>query len=76
MEKNVKIEVVETFKFAHRGVEVVEYTKGSVVEVEQECADIAVREKWAKLAGKNKGAAPENKDAGAAAENKGAAAAE
>lgn len=68
-EKKVAIEVVETFKFAHRGCDVVEYEKGAVVEVEAECAEIALREKWAKPAKAQK-TAPENKDAGAAPENK------
>lgn len=69
-EKGVTIEVIEGFKFAHRGVEVREYSKGETVEVEAECAEIAIREKWAKP-GKARKEAPENKDAGAPPENKG-----
>lgn len=57
-QKKVTIEVVKGFKFAHRGCEVVDYTKGQTVEVEQECADLAISEKWAKASK----AAPETKE--------------
>lgn len=65
-EKKVTIEVVESFKYAYRGCEVVEFTKGEVVEVSEEVADLAKAQKWAK----GSKAAPENKDAGNAPENK------
>ena len=49
----VSIEVVEAFKFAHRGCDVVEYPVG-VMDVEPEVAELAIREKWAKKASKPK----------------------
>ena len=67
-QKKVIIEIIETFKFAYRGCEVVEYVKGDVVEVSEEVAELAKAEKWAKATKKE---APENKDAGNAPENKG-----
>lgn len=66
-QKKVTIEVLEGFKYAYRGCEVVEYQKGDVVEVSEECADLAKAQKWAKASK----AAPENKDAVRAPENKG-----
>lgn len=41
------IEVKKDFKFAERGIEVLEYVKGRVVSVSDECAGIAIAEKWA-----------------------------
>lgn len=67
-QKKVTIEVVESFKYAYRGCDVVEYKKGAVVEVSEEVAELAKAEKWAKATKKE---APENKDAGNAPENKG-----
>lgn len=60
------IEIIKDFRFAHRGVEVVEYHSGDVVEVSERCAEIALDEKWAKWAklpkaNKAHAAAPENK---------------
>lgn len=66
-EKKVTIKIVKDFRYAHGGHRVVEYKKGEIVEVEPECAEVALEEKWAE---KSKAAAPENKDAGAAPENK------
>lgn len=66
-EKKVTLKVVKDFRFAHGGHRVVEYKKGEIVEVEPECAEVALEEKWAE---KSKAAAPENKDAGTAPENK------
>ena len=43
------IKVTHNFKFAERGVEVLEFTAGETVEVSDECAEVAVTEKWAKL---------------------------
>ena len=65
--KKVTIEVVESFKYAYRGCDVVEYQKGEVVEVSEEVAELAKAEKWAKATKKE---APENKDSGNAPENK------
>ena len=67
-EKKVIIEVIEPFKYAYRGCDVVDYAKGDVVEVSEEVAELAKAEKWARLTKKG---APENKDAGNAPENKG-----
>lgn len=69
-EKMVSIEVVKSFRFAHRGCDVVEYHAGDAVNVSEECAGIAIGEKWAKPAGKAKKEAPENKNAGNAPESK------
>lgn len=57
------IEIIKDFRFAHRGVEIIEYHAGDVVEVSERCAEIALDEKWAKLPKANKAhaAAPENK---------------
>jgi hypothetical protein len=73
-EKKITIEVVKTFKFAHRGCDVVEYPAGETVEVSERCAEVALGEKWARpvKSGKAKAEAPENKDAGATPENKAA----
>lgn len=59
-QKKVTIEVVEDFKFAYRGGEVVEYKKGAVVEVDEEVAALAKSEKWAKA---SKAAPETNEDA-------------
>lgn len=49
-----KIKVLSDFKFAERGVEVIEYTAGvEVVEVSEECAKVAFAEKWAEPADEN-----------------------
>lgn len=71
--EGVTLTILESFKFAHRGVEVREYTKGEKVETDDpELVTVATDNKWAK-AEKAKGAAPENKDAASQkAENKGA----
>lgn len=74
-EKKVEIEVERSFKFAHRGCDVVEYRAGETVEVSERCAEVAIAEKWAKPASGKQGAkararAPENKNAGDAPENK------
>lgn len=53
MSEKVSIEVVEAFKFAHRGCDVVEYPIG-LADVEPEVAELAIREKWAKKAVKPK----------------------
>ena len=66
-EKKITLKVVKDFRFAHGGHRVVEYKKGEIVEVEADCAEVALEEKWAE---KSKAAAPENKDAVAAPENK------
>lgn len=49
-----QIEVIKDFKFAHRGVEVVEYQVGEVVEVSDRCAEVALAEKWARQPKSNK----------------------
>lgn len=54
------IEVIKDFSFAHRGVEVVSYHAGDVVEVSDRCAEVALAEKWAKQPKASK-AAPETK---------------
>lgn len=69
-EKKVAIEVVQDFRFAHRGCDVVDYRKGETVEVSERCAEVALEEKWAKPVGKAKKVATENKDADSAPENK------
>ncbi len=44
--KNVII--TQDFKFAERGIEVIEYTASpDVIEVSDECAEVALIEKWA-----------------------------
>ncbi len=64
-----KIKILQDFKFAHRGVEVVEYAKDTEIETEDdELIEISVGNGWAALADGNKqkpkkGGAPENKDA-------------
>lgn len=45
-----KIKILADFRFAERGVEVVEYAAGDVAEVSDECADVAITEKWAEAA--------------------------
>ena len=47
-----KIEFTEDYRFAHRGVEVVEYTKGQVVDASDELADSAKKDKVAKSSNK------------------------
>ena len=49
-EKYITVEVMRDFKFAYRGCDVVAYGKGQIVEVNEECAEIAMREKWIKPA--------------------------
>ena len=76
----VKLDVLQDFKWAHRGVEVVEYAKGDTIETDDEdLIEVATDDanKWASVAGdgkkKAKAGAPENKDAaGKVEENKAA----
>lgn len=68
-DKKITIEVIKDFKFAHRGCDVVEYSKGETVDVSEECAAIALDEKWAKKPGGKK-QIPENKAVTGAPENK------
>lgn len=58
-----QIEVTKDFSFAHRGVDVVDYRAGDVVEVSDRCAEVALAEKWAKQPRANKAhaSAPETK---------------
>jgi len=65
----MKLKIKSTFLFAHRGVEVREYSEGSVVEADDpELIAVATSEGWAAPAdqpeGKAKKAAPENKAKG------------
>jgi hypothetical protein len=47
----MRLQITETFKFAHRGVEVREYQAGDTVDTDdQELIDISTREGWAKVA--------------------------
>lgn len=69
--------VLKDFKFAHRGIEVEEFTAGpGLVEMTDECAELAMGEGWAERSGEQSSAgadalaggkakpdAPENKDA-------------
>jgi hypothetical protein len=59
----IKLQILRTFLFAHRGCDVVEYVKGQ--EIETDDADLiqtCKAEGWARPpGGKNKGDAPENK---------------
>jgi len=70
----VKLDVLQDFKWAHRGVEVVEYAKGDTIETDDEdLIEVATDDanKWAARAKKAKAGAPENKDAaGKVEENK------
>lgn len=66
----VKLDVLQDFKWAHRGVEVVEYAKGDTIETDgEDLIEVATDEanKWAAVAGggkrKARAGAPENKDA-------------
>lgn len=44
----MRYKILQSFKFAHRGVEVTEYAKGDEVDVEDpEFGTVAVREGWA-----------------------------
>lgn len=57
-EKTVLVIVCQSFKFAHRGCDVVEYkVAAEPQEVPEEVAKLAITEKWAKLPVKAKGAA-------------------
>ena len=71
-----KLEALQDFKWAHRGVEVVEYAKGDTIETDDEdLIEVATDEanKWATKGKKAKPGAPENKDAaGKIEENKNA----
>lgn len=61
----MRLQITETFKFAHRGVEVREYQAGNTVDTDdQELVDISTREGWAKAELEGAPAAdhaPENK---------------
>lgn len=59
----MRIKVKQGFKYAYRGVEVTEYAAGDVIEVPEECAELALEQGWAVAEGdtKDAGAAPENK---------------
>lgn len=46
------IEVTQSFSFAERGIEVLDYKVGELAEVSEECAEIAIAEGWAKQADK------------------------
>lgn len=75
MKQATEIEIIEDFKFAHRGCIVVEYTAGQVVEADAELHKVATENNWAKPAAakapaKASKATPHNKNAGNAPENK------
>lgn len=75
MKQATEIEIIEDFKFAHRGCDVVEYTAGQVIEADAELHKIATENNWAKPAeakpaAKVHKAAPHNKNAGNSPENK------
>jgi hypothetical protein len=62
----MRLEILQDFKWAHRGVEVVEYTKGDTIETDdQDLIEVSTSDanKWAAKAKKAKPGAPENKDA-------------
>lgn len=42
-----KIKVTQNFRFAEHGLHVTEYLAGDVVDVSDECAEVALAEKWA-----------------------------
>lgn len=60
----MKLKITKTFNFAHRGCDVVTYTKGDVVDAtDKALIDVAMEEGWATKAGKNDAlSAPEDKD--------------
>lgn len=63
----MRFKILQSFKFAHRGVDVTEYTQGDELEVEDvEFAEVAVREGWAKPVGED---APKTKKKGKPAES-------
>lgn len=74
--RTTKLDILQDFKWAHRGVEVVEYAKGDAIETDDDdLIEVATSDanKWAAKAKKAKTGAPENKDAaGKVEENKGA----
>lgn len=54
-----KLKILADFKFAHRGVEIAEYTKGSEIETgDADLVEVAVREKWAKKLGASETSQP------------------
>lgn len=47
-----KLKILADFKFAHRGVEIAEYTKGSEIDTDDvDLVEVATCEKWAKKLG-------------------------
>jgi hypothetical protein len=71
MESIMKLKITKAFQFAHRGVEVREYSEDAIVEADDaDLVEISVREGWAVPADqaddekKAKKGAPENKAKG------------
>lgn len=42
-----KIKVIQNFRFAEQGLHVTEYQAGDIVDVSDDCAEVAIAEKWA-----------------------------
>ena len=62
----MRIRILRPFSFAHDGHRVVAYEPGpDVVEVDESCAEVAVREAWATLEDQADGAPPREKQAAA-----------
>ena len=76
-----KLEVLQDFKWAHRGVDVIEYAKGDTIETDDDdLIEVATHDdnKWAAVAGEDSGSGENPPDGkkkakGGAPENKDAA---
>lgn len=66
----MQIEVTKTFAYSYHGWDAVEYAEGSIVDVPDECAALAIKEGWAKEPSKAKRKAPETTAADGAPEAK------
>lgn len=51
----MRFKILKSFKFAHRGVEVIEYAEGDEVDVDDtDFEQVAISEGWAEIAGGEK----------------------
>lgn len=57
----MQIKVQKSFAYAYRGIDVHTYSAGEIVDVDAECAELAIEQGWAVIEGEKAAMAPANK---------------
>lgn len=57
----MQIKVEKSFAYAYRGIDVHTYNAGDVVDVDEECAELAIEQGWAVVEGEKAAVTPANK---------------